>query len=172
MLSILLPLNHSLDMPSIPSHRFDSQVVKALLVQSKLNIPFSGGLSSYSAFLLVLAAYDRCQNSDARNTFVTRGKGLASSPSGSNLYADGDSFSGGSVGGSIGGSAGSGLPVTEGEVFMHFLALFASNSQGFNSACQGIGESACLSPCLSLSVCKPFLPLLCCAAVHRHLLTP
>jgi hypothetical protein len=50
---------------------------------------------------------------------------------------------GGSIG--IGGGAGSNLPVTEGEVFMHFLALFASSSQGFNSACQGIGESVCSS---------------------------
>jgi hypothetical protein len=136
-------------------------------VQSKLNVPFLGGLSSYSAFLLVLAAYDRCQNSDARNAFATRGKGLPSSPSASNLNSDGDGFNGGNVGGSIGigGGAGSSLPVTEGEVFMHFLALFASSSQGFNSSCQGIGESVC--PSAYLCVREPSAPpLKCLIKIH------
>ena len=35
-------------------------MVKGLLAAAKLHIPFSGGLSSYSTFLMVLSAYDRC----------------------------------------------------------------------------------------------------------------
>jgi hypothetical protein len=76
------------------------QVVKALLVAANLHIPFSGGLNSYSVFLMVLAAYDRC-------VAIEYSKRHA------------DNFS-------------SAMPmegavaVTEGEVLLHFLKLFAA----------------------------------------------
>ena len=113
--------------------------MKALLVQSKFNVPFSGGLSSYSAFLLVLAAYDRCQYSDLAATMARRG-GHHSWSHGSNLNeADGGLHGTAEIETGIGYGS-SGRVVTEGEVLIHFLALYSSPNVGFQSSCQGIGK--------------------------------
>ena len=42
------------------------KVVKHLLSSQGLNVPFSGGLSSYSVFLMVCAAYELCVQEDER----------------------------------------------------------------------------------------------------------
>ena len=116
-------------------------MVKALLVQSKFNVPFSGGLSSYSAFLLVLAAYDRCQYSDVAATMTRRGHHSWSH--GSNLNeADGGLHGTAEIESGIGYGT-SGRIVSEGEVLIHFLALYSSPNVGFQSSCQGVGESCC-----------------------------
>lgn len=151
--------------PTTTQH--NTQVVKALLVQSKLNVPFTGGLSSYSAFLLVLAAYDRCQYSDTRNMFSKTRKGdinpidiNASTSDGNNNNSHNTSSS--NLNGFQHDITGIGAApiVTEGEVFLHFLSLFSCTSSTFNSSCQGIGtlnRNQCLylrnSNCQSYIVC-------------------
>ena len=117
-------------------------MVKALLVQSKFNVPFSGGLSSYSAFLLVLAAYDRCQYSDMAAMVARRG-GHQSWSNGSNLSeADGGLHGTAEIESGIGYGT-SGRIVSEGEVLIHFLALYSSPNVGFQSSSQGIGKTCC-----------------------------
>ena len=120
-------------------------MVKALLVQSKLNAPFSGGLSSYSAFLLVLAAYDRCQYSEDRQPLFTRRRGTSCSnnifePSSGGHSDIEDSSSSDRIDNTAPGSVPT-LPVTEGEVFLHFLTLYALSSSTFNPLTQGIGKT-------------------------------
>ena len=119
-----------------------------MLVQSKLNAPFSGGLSSYSAFLLVLAVYDRCQYSEDRQPLFTRRRGTGTGSSTivpeslSGGYSDiEDSSSNDRIENTAAG-AGSvpTLPVTEGEVFLHFLTFYALSSSTFNPLTQGIGK--------------------------------
>ena len=120
--------------------------MKALLVQSKLNVPFAGGLSSYSAFLLVLAAYDRCQYIDDRQALFTRWKGpggsFAASLSPSTGCTDAeDHYNSDRMGAGMGAGSVPTLPVTEGEVLMHFLTLYALKSTVFNPLTQSIGKS-------------------------------
>lgn len=101
------------------------KVVKYLLVHSNNNVPFTGGLSSYSAFLMVLAAYDRC---------VLNAKSIAFSSSVIHQGISGQDnrdFKGNGISTSATGAT----SVTEGEVLLQFFALYSS---GFNPSCQGI----------------------------------
>ena len=113
-----------------------------MLVQSKFNVPFSGGLSSYSAFLLVLAAYDRCQYSDMAANMARRG-GHHSWSHGSNLNEADGSLHGTADIESGQGYGSSGRIISEGEVLIHFLALYSTPNVGFQSSSQGIGKHCC-----------------------------
>lgn len=113
-----------------------------MLVQSKLNVPFTGGLSSYSAFILVLAAYDRCQYGEARLAACARRKSTGYVSPSQMFFPTGsdpeDSYAGSSNDGA--GSVCAPIrTVSEGEVFLHFLSLYALSSSAFNPLTHGIG---------------------------------
>jgi hypothetical protein len=101
------------------------RVVKALLSAPDiaLHVPFTGGMSSYSVFLMTLAAYDRCVHMAMHRVRTLRTAVEHGSPA---------STAGSQVATAM-------HPVSEGDVLLHTLQLF---SVGFDPARQGVDVRA------------------------------
>lgn len=118
------------------SHAIPSvvKVVKYLLVNAGLNVPFNGGLSSYSVFLLVCAAYESLQqeaNTEAESNVVNnRVKGRLNT-----LLEGEDSTTAASVSSPLNLKKVSRMPVTEGRLLLHFLKMFGRD---FDPSVQGV----------------------------------
>lgn len=115
------------------SHAIPSvvKVVKYLLVNASLNVPFNGGLSSYSVFLLVCAAYESLQQevgSDAPTSDSGK-KGRVG------VLAESDPSMAASVSSPLNLKKVSRTPVTEGRLLLHFLKMFGRD---FNPAVHGV----------------------------------
>ena len=137
-------------------------------MQAKLNVPFTGGLSSYSAFLLVLAAHDRCLYSDTRPAIRK-----ATGASGSAPATVSGSVSGsvsGPVSGSVSGPVSvtvsgpvldpSGVPLSDPLLTQsQSLPLPLPNSSGNSSGIGGIGGTGDSEGAYTAHLGQPTLPV-------------
>ena len=118
---------------------FVVKVIKNLLLCTGLNTPFNGGLSSYSVFLMVCAAYESCDLEDIHNESVGAGTGTVTGV----VVDDGSlPLPVTTASAPILSSSKRGVSpasITEGRLFLHVLKLFGRD---FDPEEQGIGEYA------------------------------